>query len=111
MKTLTESAAPMVAQTLRILVADDHALVRQGLRTLLEARPGWAVCGEAVTGREAIEKARQLQPDIIVLDIHMPETDGLQAARVIRAANSRCEILILTVDDSDEADRKSTRLN
>jgi len=56
-----------------------------------------AVCGEAVTGREAIEKARQLQPDIIVLDIHMPETDGLQAARVIRAANSRCEILILTV--------------
>ena len=108
MKTLTESAAPMVAQTLRILVADDHALVRQGLRTLLEARPGWAVCGEAVTGREAIEKARQLQPDIIVLDIHMPETDGLQAARVIRAANPRSEILILTVDDSDEAVRDAS---
>jgi len=108
MKTLTESAAPMVAQTLRILVADDHALVRQGLRTLLEARPGWAVCGEAVTGREAIEKARQLQPDIIVLDIHMPETDGLQAARVIRAANPRSEILILTVDDSDEAVRNAS---
>ena len=108
MKTLTESAAPMVAQTLRILVADDHALVRQGMRTLLEARPGWAVCGEAVTGREAIEKARQLQPDIIVLDIHMPETDGLQAARVIRAANPRSEILILTVDDSDEAVRDAS---
>ena len=108
MKTLTESAAPMVAQTLRILVADDHALVRQGLRTLLEARPGWAVCGEAVTGRGAIEKAQELQPDIIVLDIHMPETDGLQAARVIRAANPRSEILILTVDDSDEAVRDAS---
>jgi DNA-binding NarL/FixJ family response regulator len=108
MKTLTESAAPMVAQTLRILVADDHALVRQGLRTLLEARPGWAVCGEAVTGRGAIEKAQELQPDIIVLDIHMPETDGLQAARVIRAANPRSEILILTVDDSDDAVRDAS---
>jgi DNA-binding NarL/FixJ family response regulator len=108
MKTLTESAAPMVAQTLRILVADDHALVRQGLRTLLEARPGWVVCGEAGTGREAIEKARELEPDIIVLDIHMPEMDGLQAARVIRAANPRSEILILTVDDSDEVVRSAS---
>jgi DNA-binding NarL/FixJ family response regulator len=108
MKTLKESAAPMVAQTLRILVADDHPMVRQGLRSLLEARPGWVVCGEAVTGREAIEKAQQLQPDIIVLDIHMPETDGLQAARVIRAANPRSEILILTVDDSDEMVRSAS---
>ena len=108
MKTLTESAAPMVAQTLRILVADDHALVRQGLRTLLEARPGWVVCGETATGRGAIEKARELEPDIIVLDIHMPEMDGLQAARVIRAANPRSEILILTVDDSDEVVRSAS---
>src|ERR1035441_2799292 len=108
MKTLTESAAPMVAQILRILVPDDHALVRQGLRTLLEARPGWAVCGEAVTGRGAIEKAQELQPDVIVLDIHMPETDGLQAARVIRAANPRSEILILTADDSDEEIRAAS---
>jgi|ERR1017187_6427292 DNA-binding NarL/FixJ family response regulator len=108
MKTLTESTMPMVAQTLRILVADDHALVRQGLRTLLEVHPGWEVCGEAVTGREAIEKAQQLQPDIIVLDIHMPETDGLQAARAILAANPRSEILILTVDNSDEAVRSAS---
>ena len=108
MNTLTESAAPMVAQTLRILVADDHALVRQGLRTLLEARPGWVVCGEAATGRGAIEKARELEPDIIVLDIHMPEMDGLQAARVIRAANPRSEILILTIDDTDEVIRSAS---
>jgi DNA-binding NarL/FixJ family response regulator len=108
MKTLTENTTPAIAHTLRILVADDHSLVRQGLRTLLEARPGWTVCGEAVTGCEAIEKARQLQPDVIVLDIHMPETDGLQAARSILAANPRSEILILTVDESEEAVRSAS---
>ena len=108
MKTLTESATPVIAQTLRILVADDHAFVRQGLRTLLEARSGWTVCGEAVTGREAIEKTRQLQPDVIVLDIHMPESDGLEAARSIVATNPRSEILILTVDESEEAIRSAS---
>jgi DNA-binding NarL/FixJ family response regulator len=110
MKTLTESTTPVVVQTLRILVADDHSLVRQGLRTLLEARPGWTVCGEAVTGIEAIEKARQLKPDIIVLDIHMPETDGLQAARSILADNPHSEILILTVDESEEAVRSASEV-
>jgi DNA-binding NarL/FixJ family response regulator len=108
MKTLMESTAPVIAQTLRILVADDHSLVRQGLRTLLEARPGWTVCGEAVTGSEAIEKAGQLKPDVIVLDIHMPETDGLQAARSILTANPHSEILILTVDESEEAVRSAS---
>jgi DNA-binding NarL/FixJ family response regulator len=108
MKTLIESATPVIAQTLRILVADDHPLVRQGLRTLLEARPGWTVCGEAVTGGEAIEKAHQLKPDVIVLDIHMPETDGLQAARSILTADPRSEILILTVDESEEMVRSAS---
>jgi DNA-binding NarL/FixJ family response regulator len=108
MKTLAESSPPVVAGTLRILVADDHALVRQGLRTLLEVRPGWTVCGEAGTGTEAIEKARQLQPDVIVLDIHMPEIDGLQATQAILIDNPRSEILILTVDESDKALRDAS---
>jgi len=61
----------------RILIADDHELVRRGVRTLLEAHPGWEVCGEALTGREAVEKARASNPDVVVMDISMPELNGL----------------------------------
>ena len=63
----------------RILVADDHALVRRGIRTLLENQPGWKVCAEASTGREAIEQAEQTKPDVVVLDVSMPELNGLDA--------------------------------
>ena len=102
MKAPTESTTQAGPKALRILVADDHELVRKGLRTLLETRTGWTVCGEAATGTEAVEKARQLQPDVIVLDIHMPEMDGLQAAREILTAKPRTEILVLTLDESAE---------
>jgi DNA-binding NarL/FixJ family response regulator len=68
----------------RILIADDHDVVRQGVRAVLEGRAGWVVCGEASTGREAVAKAVALQPDIVVLDVIMPELNGLEATRQIR---------------------------
>jgi DNA-binding NarL/FixJ family response regulator len=88
--------------TLRILVADDHEVVRRGLRALLESRPGWEVCGEATTGREAVEKARELKPDLVVLDITMPELNGLEATRQILKSLPRTEVLVLTVHESEQ---------
>jgi len=85
----------------RILVADDHEVVRQGVRALLEAQPGWVVCGEARSGREAVARAAELQPDVVVLDITMPELNGLEATLQIRRAVPS-KILILTVHESDQ---------
>lgn len=85
----------------RILVADDHEVVRQGVRALLEAQPGWVVCGEARSGREAVARAAELQPDVVVLDITMPELNGLEATPQIRRAVPS-KILILTVHESDQ---------
>src|ERR1700751_4658162 len=86
----------------RILVADDHEVVRQGLRVLLEAQPGWQVCGEAITGREAVQKVTQLKPDLVVLDITMPDLNGLEALRQIVKSAPRTQVLVLTVHESDE---------
>lgn len=86
---------------LRILVADDHQVVRTGLRTLLESKAGWQVCAEAANGREAVEKAGELQPDVAVLDIGMPLLNGVEATRQIRKASPKTEILILTMHDSE----------
>ncbi|HEU0040678.1 MAG TPA: response regulator transcription factor, partial [Verrucomicrobiae bacterium] len=73
----------------RILLADDHELLRQGLRTLIDDQSGWQVCGEATTGREAVAKARELKPDIVVMDFTMPELNGMEATRQIRTALPR----------------------
>jgi DNA-binding NarL/FixJ family response regulator len=89
-------------KTVRILVADDHEVVRQGLRRLLEARPGWEICGEAGTGREAVEKAKQLKPDVVVLDYSMPGLNGAEATRQILERVPRTEILILTMHGSEQ---------
>ena len=86
---------------LRILVADDHQVVRTGLRALLESKAGWQVCAEAANGREAVEKARELQPDVAVLDIGMPLLNGVEATRQICKLSPRTEILILTMHDSE----------
>ena len=77
---------------MRILLADDHSVVWRGLRTLLETQAGWEICGEASNGREAIELTRELQPDVIVMDISMPELNGLEATRQItkKIRRSKC---------------------
>lgn len=86
----------------RILLADDHEIVRRGLCVLLTAQSDWEVCGEASNGREAVEKALQLQPEVVILDIGMPSLNGLEATRQIVKANSNIKILILTLHDSDQ---------
>ena len=87
---------------LRILIADDHAVVRAGLRALLESRSGWEVVAEASDGREAVDKASKLKPDVAVLDIGMPLLNGVEATRRIRSASPATEILILTMHESDD---------
>ena len=91
---------------LRILVADDHGLMRLGIRALLSAHEGWEICGEARNGREAVAKAELLKPDIVILDISMPEMNGLEAARRIRKAFPSMEVLILSVHYSDQLIRE-----
>lgn len=89
-------------KNLKILIADDHALVRQGLRSVLEAQTGWSVCGEAQNGREAVKLGLKLRPDIFLLDITMPELNGLDATRQICRGLPGARILILTMHESEE---------
>ncbi len=88
--------------TISILIADDHDVVRQGLKWLLQSRPGWEVCAEASNGREAVELSIKLRPQIVVLDVTMPELGGLEATRQILAVLPQTEILILTMHESEE---------
>jgi DNA-binding NarL/FixJ family response regulator len=85
----------------RLLLADDHEIVRKGLRALLEAEPGWQVAAEAADGRDAVEKAQQIKPDIAILDISMPSLNGLEATRQIVKGISQTKVLVLTMHDSD----------
>jgi len=87
---------------LRILVADDHEVVRRGLCDLLKSHAGWEVCAEAADGREAVDKAQQLKPHIVILDIGMPNLNGLSAARQMLRNDPHQKILILTIDDSEQ---------
>ncbi len=89
-------------KSLRILVVDDHDIIRRGLRQLLTARQGWEVCGEAKTGREAVSMAEQMKPDMVVMDISMPDLNGLEAARRIHKELPKTGILILTMHFSDQ---------
>src|SRR5882724_9417982 len=90
---------------LRILVADDHEIVRRGIVSLLKSHPGWDVCGEAADGRQALSKAKELRPDIVILDIGMPNLNGLEAARQLHRENPGSRVLILTITDADEVVR------
>jgi DNA-binding NarL/FixJ family response regulator len=87
---------------LRILIADDHALVRQGAKVVIQARQGWKVVGEAANGREAVQKAIALKPDVVVVDIGMPELDGVEVARQIREGVPSTKVLVLTMHESDQ---------
>jgi DNA-binding NarL/FixJ family response regulator len=94
---------------LRILIADDHELARRGIRALLESHPGWEVCAEARDGREAVDLTAELNPDIVLLDVGMPNLNGLEAARQILTASPKVAILILTMLDSDQTVREVLR--
>lgn len=86
----------------RILLADDHTIVRQGIRALLDAQEGIEVVGEAEDGRQAVEKVKELVPDIVVIDITMPNLNGIEATRQIKKINDKIKVLVLTVHDNEE---------
>jgi DNA-binding NarL/FixJ family response regulator len=91
---------------MRILLADDHDIVRRGLRDQLTTREGWEVCGEATNGREAVAMALKLKPDVVVLDLSMPELNGLEATRQIRRELPRTEVLIFTMHETEQLIRE-----
>jgi DNA-binding NarL/FixJ family response regulator len=90
----------------RVLIADDHEIVRRGIRDLIEKHPGWEVCGEAKDGRDAVSRAFALKPDLVLLDIGMPNLNGLDAARQIAANCPLTRVLVLTVHDSEQVVRE-----
>jgi CheY-like chemotaxis protein len=89
-------------QRKRILIADDHAMLRRGLRNTLQNEPDLEICGEAVDGQDAVEKVKQLQPDLVILDINMPVLNGLVAIRQIVRHHPQTKILIFSVHNSDQ---------
>jgi DNA-binding NarL/FixJ family response regulator len=91
---------------LRILVADDHDVMRLGIRELLGTREGWEICAEARNGREAVAKTEELKPDIAILDVNMPELNGIEAARRIRKSFPTTEVLVISFDYSDQLIRE-----
>jgi DNA-binding NarL/FixJ family response regulator len=97
---------PMPVNSLRILVADDHEVVRRGLKTLLSSKPDWVICAEAANGREAVALAGQHHPDIVIMDIAMPGLNGLEATRQIRKILPGTEVLVLSFHYSDQLVRE-----
>ena len=90
---------------LRIFLADDHEVVRNGIRSVLITQPGWEICGEASNGREAVEKVAAMKPDVVIIDIGMPELNGLEATRQIVKASETTKVLVLTVHESHQVVR------
>ncbi len=94
---------------MRVLIVDDHEVVRRGVRSLILSQSNYEVCGEAVDGQDALEKARQLTPDVIVMDVSMPKLNGLEATHLIRAALPDSEVLILSQHESPEMIRQAAK--
>jgi DNA-binding NarL/FixJ family response regulator len=92
---------------LRILLADDHEIVRRGLCALLQKHEGWEICGEATDGREALEKAKELKPDVVIVDIGMPNLNGLDATRRLLQYDPNFKVIVLTVSDADQVVREA----
>lgn len=93
----------IMERTIRLLIADDHAIFREGLRTVLGSEPDTEVLGEAATGREAIERAAEVRPDVVLMDIQMPEINGIEATRRITDANQDIGVVVLTMYDDDDS--------
>ena len=91
-----------MTEPVRILIADDQALVRGGLRMILDAQPDLEVVGEAADGREALQRARELKPDLVLMDIRMPELDGLETTRHLLGRDPSPKVLVLTTFDFDD---------
>lgn len=105
-----QASAPAVApRPYRILIADDHAIVRRGLRNLLADQPGIEVCGEAITGTETVNCVRKMRPNLVILDLTMPEINGLDAARSIREECPETEVMILSMHFSEDLAREVLR--
>jgi DNA-binding NarL/FixJ family response regulator len=92
---------------LRILIADDHEVVRRGLSNLLQSHEGWEICGEAKDGRQAVEMAKELKPDVVILDVGMPNLNGLAATRQLAQQSPQPKIIVLTITDSDQVIREA----
>ncbi len=91
---------------LRIMIADDHDLVLRGLKTLLETHPGWKVCAEARNGREAVTMAETVKPDIAIMDVSMPDLNGIEAVRRIKKVSPHTELLVLSMHQTDQLIRE-----
>jgi PAS domain S-box-containing protein len=101
----TAAAAPNAPRK-RILIADDHEAIRHGVRLVLQAESDWEVCGEASDGKEAVDKARELNPDLVIMDLNMPTINGLDAVRQMLGERPQMKVLVFTVHDSDLAMRQ-----
>jgi two-component system response regulator NreC len=95
---------------IKVLIADDHAIVRAGLRSLITSESDLALLGEATGGLESIEKVHELNPDVLVLDISMPDLDGIEVIRALKQESSQCAILILTVHEDEALLREAIRI-
>ena len=91
-----------MSETIRILLADDHPVVRDGLAAMLGTQPDFEVVGEAGTGAEAVAEAARLRPDVVLMDLEMPAFDGIEATRRLRAADPAVQVVVLTAFDTDE---------
>jgi DNA-binding NarL/FixJ family response regulator len=101
-QTLLFSEEFAMTETIRILVADDHPVVRDGLVAILGTQPDFEVIGEAGTGQEVIERVEALEPDVVLLDLEMPELDGVETLQRLRQANSAAQVIVFTAFDTDE---------